>query len=450
MAMRGRDAGALILAGLGLVLACGSRPPPPVPTSRFPPSSGFAHRCDDLAAEKQWVRSTLDEVYLWNDDIVDVDAGAYATPEEYYAALLVRTPTGSGRPKDNWSTAYPASTFQQDPLWHGVRWEFLTATDVRALYVRPRTPASDAGVQRGDRVVAIGGVPVEQLTGPTIVSLLYPDTPNQDIALTLTGPTSATRTVTMTDVPFDDPGVLFDTVLDRPGGKVGYLAYTSQLGNGIVDLQASVDRFLDAGVSDLVVDIRYNPGGSAEDVSVAGSLIGGLPLDGKVFAYVGFNARTEQAAIDAGLSAEESVLFVAPPRSLGLDRVYFLTTGATCSASEMLINGLVPFLDVGQVGGATCGKPYGFLVLTNCGTTYLIVVARVSNALHHGDYADGIAPQCAASDDLSHALGDPTEGLLAAALGLRETGQCPPPSADGPAGLPQLAGPPLWSRPRTE
>lgn len=412
-----------------LAMACGSSSPS-APKSRFPPSYEFANKCDDLAAKKQWVRSTLDEVYLWNDEIVDVDAGAYATPEAYYEALLVRTPTASGRPKDRWSNASPAAT-QRFTFFHGVRWEFSAASDVEALYVIPGTPASDAGVLRGDRVAAIGGVPIEQLSPDVVSDALFPAAPNQDIALTLIGPGSGARTVAMTDVPLDDPGVLLDTVIQRPDGKVGYLAHTTQLGNDVSDWQAAVDRFLDAGVSDLVVDIRYHPGGRSEDVAAAGAFIGGQALDGKVFAYATPNRRSQEALAAAGLSPQQSIPFGHQASSLGLHRVYFLTTLATCSAAELLINGMRPWLDVWQVGGISCGKPYGFDEHTNCGTTYSIVAWQASNALHQGDYTDGLVPRCAAEDDLSHALGDPAEGLLAAALAARETGQCPP-AAKGP------------------
>jgi len=428
MLARGRDAARAAIAPMlaALTIACGPPAPPSGPTSRFPPSYEFVNKCDDLAAKKQWVRSKLDEMYLWNDEIAEVDAGAYDTPEAYYEALLVRTPTASGRPKDNWSYAIPLASLQRDTFWHGVRWSSFAATDVQAWYVRPGTPASDAGVLRGDRIVAIGGVPIEQLTPNALSDALYPAVANQDIALTLTGSSAGTRTVTMTDVPFDDPGVLLDTVIDRPGGRVGYLAYTSELGNDIADWQASVNRFLDAGVSDLVVDIRYHPGGFAQDVAAVGSLIGGEPLDGKVFSYFAPNPRSQQALVAAGLPAQQAVLFVPQPHPLELHRVYFLTTAATCSAAEMLINGMSPWLDVWQVGATTCGKPYGFDEETNCGTTYFLVGWKDSNALHQGDFTDGLVPRCAAEDDLSHALGDPAEGLLAAALAARETGQCPP------------------------
>jgi carboxyl-terminal processing protease len=433
----GRMAAAPIL--VGLAIACGSSSPS-APKSRFPPSYEFANKCDDPAAKKQWVRSTLDEVYLWNDEVVDVDAGAYATPEAYYEALLVRTPTASGRPKDNWSDSTPVPTLERAVYWHGVRWSSFSSTDVQAWYVRPGTPASDAGVLRGDRVVAVAGVPVEQLTPEALSDALFPAVPNQDIALTLASPDSGTRIVTMTDAPFADPGVLLDTVIDRPDGKVGYLAYISANGNDVADWQASVDRFLDAGVSDLVVDLRYNIGGSVENVAAAGSLIGGRPLNGKVFAYLTPNQRTQQMLVAAGSTAEFQVPFVAPPSSLGLHRVYFLTTGATCSSAEMLINGMVPWLDVWQVGGTTCGKPYGFDEHTNCGTTYWIVALRDSNALHHGDFVDGLVPRCAGQDDFSHPLGDPAEGLFSAALAARETGQCPPAALAPPPGSEALLG----------
>jgi hypothetical protein len=436
MLRQGTRAGRTVVVPLlaALAIACGSPPPPPGPKARFPPSGDFANKCDDLAAKKQWVRSTLDEVYLWNDEIVDVDAGAYDTPETYYEALLVRTPTPSGRAKDKWSYTTPIATLEGPVYWHGVRWSSFATTDVLAWYVRPGSPASDAGVARGDHIVAINGVPVEQLNPDALLDALFPAAPNQHITLTLTGAGASTRMVTMTDVPFDDQSVLLDTVIDGPGGKVGYVAYTSEAGNPVADWQAAVNRWLDAGVSDLVVDVRYHPGGYPDGVTAAGSLIAGHAVDGKLFAYITPSRRRQDSLVAAGLPAQQEIHFIAQPHSLGLQRVYVLTTAATCSVSEMLINGLLPWLDVWQVGGTTCGKPYGFDEETNCGTRYRIVTSQVSNALRQGGYADGLVPRCAAEDDLSHALGDPAEGLLAAALAARETGQCPPAAIAPPIG----------------
>src|SRR6185295_9132799 len=115
--------------------------------------------------------------------------------------------------------------------------------------------------------------------------------------------------------------------------------------------------------------------------------------------------------------------------TLDLSRVYVLTTSETCSASEAVINGLRGVdLDVRQIGGGTCGKPYGFAAQDNCGISYFPIEFEGVNAKGFGDYADGFVPNgsgatgiagCAASDDLSQPLGSPDEGLLKAALAYR-------------------------------
>jgi hypothetical protein len=112
--------------------------------------------------------------------------------------------------------------------------------------------------------------------------------------------------------------------------------------------------------------------------------------------------------------------------TLDLGRVFVLTGPGTCSASEAIVNGLRGVdVDVVLVGGATCGKPYGFYQQDNCGLSYFAIEFQTVNAKSFGDYADGFAPQCSVADDFTHALGDPQEGLFAAALAYRDSGGCP-------------------------
>jgi hypothetical protein len=110
---------------------------------------------------------------------------------------------------------------------------------------------------------------------------------------------------------------------------------------------------------------------------------------------------------------------------LGLKRVTVLATGGTCSASEAVVNGLRGVdVEVNLIGGQTCGKPYGFTPVPNCGTTYFSIEFKGVNAKGYGDYPDGMAPTCNVADDLKHAVGDPAEGMLAAALSYRATNSC--------------------------
>jgi hypothetical protein len=132
----------------------------------------------------------------------------------------------------------------------------------------------------------------------------------------------------------------------------------------------------------------------------------------------------------------------SPLPTLNLDRVFVLTTGDTCSASEAIINGLRGVdVRVIQIGSATCGKPYGFYDFDNCGTTYFSIQFKGVNAKNFGDYADGFVPTttasvrgdqvegCPIADDFSKQLGDPQERMLSVALSYRTNNTCSlPPS----------------------
>ena len=112
---------------------------------------------------------------------------------------------------------------------------------------------------------------------------------------------------------------------------------------------------------------------------------------------------------------------------MNLGRVYVLSSPGTCSASEAIVNGLRGVdVEVVLVGGTTCGKPYGFTAKDNCGISYFPIEFQGVNDKGFGDYADGFGPTttCTVAGDFSKALGDSSEGMLAAALNHRVTGSC--------------------------
>ena len=140
--------------------------------------------------------------------------------------------------------------------------------------------------------------------------------------------------------------------------------------------------------------------------------------------------------------------------TLDLPRVYVITGGGTCSASEAIMNGLRGVgIEVIQIGSTTCGKPYGFYATDNCGTTYFTIQFRGVNELDFGDYTDGFSPNntpgaagptvlpgCSIADDFTRLLGDPTEGRLAMALAFRDGQACTAATGSAPAGVSQAVG----------
>ncbi|MNL26770.1 Peptidase family S41 [compost metagenome] len=189
--------------------------------------------------------------------------------------------------------------------------------------------------------------------------------------------------------------------------------------------------------TELVVDLRYNGGGLLDLASELAFMVAGeANTRGKTFEATRFNAKHTERDPVTGRTLDPilfwstasgfSVPYDQPLPSLDLRRVYVLTGPDTCSASEAFINGLRGIdIDVIQIGGTTCGKPYGFYPQDNCGTTYFSVQFDGVNAKGFGGYADGFTPTCFVPDDFGHALGDSQEALLAAALAHQVTGACP-------------------------
>jgi hypothetical protein len=210
-----------------------------------------------------------------------------------------------------------------------------------------------------------------------------------------------------------------------------------------------VAQFAQAGIDDLVLDIRYNGGGYLYIASELGYMIAGAPVSGHTFEKLNFNDKHPEKSSDPAntLPFYNTDTNDRSLPSLGLKRVFVLTGPGTCSASESIINSLKPFVEVITIGGATCGKPYGFIQKNNCGTAYFAIEFEGVNSKGQGGYVNGFAPSCAAADDLEHGFGDSNERLLKTALAYQSTGACPASAVTQAAQLNAPRTQPLPQRP---
>jgi hypothetical protein len=247
-------------------------------------------------------------------------------------------------------------------------------------------------------------------------------------------------------------------------GPVGYLSFTDHIATAELGLIDAIGALRAAAVTDLVLDLRYNGGGFLDIASELAYMIAGPGrTGGRTFESIQFsdkhpatNPVTRAPLVPVPFHSTArgfSAPFGQALPTLDLPRVFVLTGVGTCSASESVINALRGIdVQVIQVGSTTCGKPYGFYPADNCGTTYFSIQFKGVNALGFGDYSDGFSPinsagdvttavpGCSVTDDFTHALGDPLEARLAAALRYREGLGCP---AGSGVTLPQLSKPTL-------
>ena len=416
-----RGAAAVGLAAALLIAGCGGG-------GSSPASQAWAEVCT-LDGIKHFTRDYLDEVYLWYREIPLIDPAPYTDIGRYFHDLLTPALDPNGQRKDRFSfivTAADAdSLLSGAATTYGVQWEPDAQGRQRAAFVEAGSPAQAAGLARGAELVQVTtpGTPDWFPNGPAQISFIYRSAPGQ-----------ATASATLTSAALQqDPLPLVRSLVSRAGHKVAYLLFNAHTRGAQDKLIAALTGLQQAGVGDLVLDIRYNRGGFLYTAQSVASMLTGPQVDGRVFERLQYNdkrqAETDASIIDfSGVVevGEASYAVGTPLPRLALPRVFLLTTGNTCSASESIINSLRGVgVEVVLVGSTTCGKPYGFSRKDNCGLSYFPIEFQGVNDKGFGDYASGFAPTCAAPDDFDHALGDSGERLLATALQFVDTGSCP-------------------------
>lgn len=433
-----KKCGLLVWVAMGLA-ACGGGggggggSPAGASAPQAPTSRALENICT-VAGEKNFTHAYLDENYLWYGEIPQIDASVYTSVNSYFYDLLVTTPDSNGLPKDQFS--FVVDTVDADSMasgvnvGYGVQWKLDELQRQRVAFVTAGSPAAQAGMARGGQLVEMLASNVNSWypnTPGAWRQFLYSDTPN-----------GMARSITLfASTVQEDPVPLVSTVTTPLGTQAGYLLFNDHSAGAQDKLITVIQSVHAAGLHELVLDMRYNTGGYLYVTAALASMLSGPQANGQVVEALRFNDKRtaeEPSSIfrfEAQVEYSEGIYPVGYPfPRLGLQRLYVLTSGDTCSASESLVNGLRGIdVQVILVGETTCGKPYGFNRKNNCGRAYYPIEFQGVNAKGFGNYSAGFAPTCAASDDLGHALGQVQEGLLASALHHIDSGACAPASS---------------------
>lgn len=409
--------------------------------------------------EKHFLRSWSNNTYLWYDEIVDTDPALTSTALAYFDLLKTTQTTASGNPKDKFHFTYESEEWLQltqagVSSGYGAKWTIISAApprEIRVAYTEPNSPATNANILRGAEILEVDGVDV--INGDdinTINAALFPSDAGESHNFMIRDlGSSETRSVDLTSADITSTPVQNVTTFDTDSGKVGYMLFNSHIQTAEEGLINAVTQLSNEGISDLVLDLRYNGGGLLAIASQLSYMIAGSTATAdKTFENLVFNDKHPTTNPITGQTLaptpfyNTSVGFSVPEGqalpTLDLNRVFILSTARTCSASEAIINGLRGInIEVILIGSTTCGKPYGFYAQDNCGTTYFTIQFKGVNDAGFGDYSDGFSPAnssgtvgevitgCSVGDDFSSPLGSIEEGQLAAALDYRETGSCP-------------------------
>ena len=423
----------------------------------------FDDQTGSLSDELFWLRSWSDETYLWYDEITDQNPNNFTSKLAYFDELRTTAVTASGNPRDRFHFTYDTDEWLQirtsgSSSGYGAEFVIIQSApprDIRVAFVQPGSPAANAGITRGTRILSVDGVNVSNGSDTnTLNGGLFPSSAGENHTFGIESLSGVRSTVSLTSATVSEDPVNEVKTFDVNGRKYGYVHFTTF--SPVTAEEALFDAFDQlqaANIDDIVLDLRYNGGGLLAIASQLSYMIAGPDLtNGFDFETLQFNDKANGVNPVTGDPLSPTpfyttgVGFTVPSSraapSVSKGRVFVLTTGRSCSASEAVMNGLRGIdVEVIQIGTTTCGKPYGFYATDNCGTTYFTIQFRGVNSKNFGDYADGFAPGqpvssatdimpgCRVPDDFSNLLGDPSEALLSAAVTYAETGACPPGTA---------------------
>lgn len=361
--------------------------------------------------------------YLWYTSMPTVKLSDYDNPGELLDALRYR-------PTDKWSFVSDYDSFiasmQGSFVGHGIRMSLDNSNIVRVASLYEGSDLWPNGVRRGWIVREINDTPI----APILISgndaaystLLGPSTAGITNKFLFEKPDGTTVTLNSTKSSFTINSVTSAKILDLASGKTGYLAFETFIDPSEQELNEAFAVFKANNVTDLIIDLRYNTGGYMDIAQQLSSLVM-KPADTTKICYkLQYNGLV-------GPDWNESYKFIRTESPLGLDRVVFITSRSSASASEVVINSLKPYVSVTLVGDTTYGKPagmniWGYPFPTNSvpDPDYKYVFAPITfeyvNASDEGRFYEGMEPDVLAADDITRDFGDPQEASLAAAIGV--------------------------------
>jgi C-terminal processing protease CtpA/Prc len=270
---------------------------------------------------------------------------------------------------------------------------------------------------RGDKLLEINGKTIEEIENENLWDTIFgADEIGVMVDLRIEDSLGTTRELSINKDEVNINSVQYHDVIDLDGLKVGYLVFNQFIETSSEELETVFTSFSQEGIDELILDLRYNGGGRGSIARYLSELIAGTHVENEIFSQIVHNDK---------YSAWDIVdYFSRADYSLNLDRVIVITSAETCSASEMVINCLKPFIDVVLVGTNTCGKPVGMYGYDLFDKHISPIELKTVNANGVGDYFDGILPTCDSEDDLLKQFGDEEESSLQEALNYVRNGSC--------------------------
>ena len=414
-----------------------------------------------VTAQNTWIQETMQEWYLENDQLPDLDPAAFESPQAFVNALTEDVDLAPNSPVDGVDrfsvvTALQTEINNVNNVFSGFGLlmqvetrptetstapvQVIRVLDVYGLYPGEVTsPASEAGLVRGDIIETFDDMAVaerfnlDRLIGAKFIFGFDVGETHDLGVVKLDG---QRQTLTITAAELMPSSVPLFTTFQQGDDQIGYVLFRDFTLEAVERLREAFVSFDQQGVTKLIIDVRYNLGGFVFVIDYLADLMLGRDLGGGTVVQ-----RAESWNDDKDDRFDQSVVFSTPscPGFLsgqqfdcqgpvtgltGLTEVVFINSNNTASASEILQNSIRAHVEVGTVGGRTAGKPVGSVPFPGfegeaqdfCGLVLRPITFRNVNADGEGDFFNGIVPDCASPDDPTVLLGEAAEASIAAAL----------------------------------
>jgi len=351
--------------------------------------------------------------YYWSSDVnTTVDYSQYNTPQEMINSLKKQN-------LDRWSFVLTKKEFSNflNQKSHGFGFGYIinSNSDIQVYAVRIDSPADKAGLKRGDIIKEIN----ENLATQTLLREASSSLGKTTSFTIYRGHTEERVNISITSQNYKFLVTKASMVKSEANNSVGYMRYDAFTDDSTTEINKAFNYFKENNASELVIDLRYNHGGS---VTTASILLDKLirDKDEKVQFTLTWNENYKHK--------NSLYTFETDDNSLNFNKIIFLTTANSASASELIISAMKPYMgeNIITIGSATNGKPVGMSGKTDGTYYYFLINFVVKNANGFYDYFNGlpVTAGCEIIDDMSHEMGDKEESMLKAALLYVDTGSC--------------------------
>ncbi len=356
----------------------------------------------------------MNDIYLWFSHLPTVDPKSFSSPYELMDALRYKE-------LDRWSFVMTKEEYNQyfvqgEMAGHGFLLSKDDAENIRVAFVYRSTQAYANGVRRGWIIKKVNGTSVNS---NNVIDLLGPNEIGINNTIEFINNTGTTVTLSLTKEVLKITPVLYSEVISAANKKIGYMVFQDFIETAIEEIDSTFTAFKNEGVDELIIDLRYNGGGSVDvALHLSGWLTGNTNAN-KTFVKFQHNEKNRN------LDSEHEIPYNG--NSFDFNRIVFIGTGASASASELLINGMKPYADVTLIGTPTEGKPVGMYVYVFDNYNYAVfpVSFKYTNANNVGDFYDGLQPDILVNDDITADFGDLDEDMLNTAVNYIISGGIP-------------------------